>query len=363
VDQLFADEKVTSLGTAGSNLWALTDHEGSVRDLATYDAQNDTTAIANHRIYDSYGNLKSQTNSAVDCLFGYTGRLFDSATGLQNNLNRWYDPSTGSWISQDPMSFAAGDTNLYRYVGNNSLVNTDTSGLCVDRFLIDVGGFFYGFGMGLKNAAEGFGGLLKTAGEGWGDLAFAAYSGAFDDPWLAANVVGDGFNGVVDNIAQDYLALSEDWSLAFDVAENNVEAWLLQKLSNPESIGELSADVFLLLAPGAEGFLGGEADAKIGQFLSDESGSLKLKLQADADATGAHTTFKRDPATGEIAGHAEWDPQGFPVQRTDVTGKSHGDISTPHTHEYGSPNTPPPRQDLPYRPTIVRPAKPDELPR
>jgi RHS repeat-associated protein len=125
VDHLFANEDVAE----GEVLYALTDHQGTIRDLATYDAQNDSTTIANHRIYDSYGNLESETNSAVDCIFGYTGRLFDSATGLQNNLNRWYDPTTGAWISQDPISFAAGDANLYRYVGNSVLECVDPTGL------------------------------------------------------------------------------------------------------------------------------------------------------------------------------------------------------------------------------------------
>ncbi|MEZ6086731.1 MAG: hypothetical protein R3C05_01605 [Pirellulaceae bacterium] len=32
------------------------------------------------------------------------------ATGLQNNLNRWCDPTTGSWIGTDPISFTAGDS-------------------------------------------------------------------------------------------------------------------------------------------------------------------------------------------------------------------------------------------------------------
>ena len=51
-------------------------------------------------------------------IIGYTGRPLDLVTGLQNNLNRWYDARTGRWISEDPIGFAAGDANLYRYVGN-----------------------------------------------------------------------------------------------------------------------------------------------------------------------------------------------------------------------------------------------------
>ncbi len=128
MDHLFADEKVTSLGTAGAMLWALTDHENSVRDLAAYDSGTDVTTIANHRVYDSFGNLKSETNSAVDCLFGYTGSQLDEATGLQNNLNRWYDAKVGRWLSQDPIGFEGEDANLYRYVGNTPLRYTDPTG-------------------------------------------------------------------------------------------------------------------------------------------------------------------------------------------------------------------------------------------
>jgi hypothetical protein len=41
---------------------------------------------------------------------------------------RYYDSSVGRFISVDPMGFGAGDTNLYRYVGNNSTNATDPSG-------------------------------------------------------------------------------------------------------------------------------------------------------------------------------------------------------------------------------------------
>ena len=135
VDQLFADEQVThGLSQAGDTVWALTDHENSVRDLATY--SDGTTAITNHRVYDAYGNLTPDANATVDCLFGYTGRPFDANTGLQNNLNRWYDPSVGRWMSQDPLGYEARDLNLYRYVGNDPNKGIDPSGLIIDPCFI-----------------------------------------------------------------------------------------------------------------------------------------------------------------------------------------------------------------------------------
>jgi hypothetical protein len=42
------------LTTAGNVLWALTDHENTIRDLVTYNAGTDTTTVANHRVFDSY---------------------------------------------------------------------------------------------------------------------------------------------------------------------------------------------------------------------------------------------------------------------------------------------------------------------
>jgi RHS repeat-associated protein len=65
----------------------------------------------------------------IDLAFAYTGRLLDKATGLQNNLNRWYDASVGRWLSEDPIGFSAGDANLYRYVGNGPVNGADPSGL------------------------------------------------------------------------------------------------------------------------------------------------------------------------------------------------------------------------------------------
>jgi RHS repeat-associated protein len=107
VDQIFAE-----LG-AGGPLWTLTDHLGSVRDLV-----DQSGAVQDTIAYDGFGNILSESNDEVGGRFKYTAREFDVETGLQYNRARYYDAATGRWISQDPMGFDAGDSNLYRYVNN-----------------------------------------------------------------------------------------------------------------------------------------------------------------------------------------------------------------------------------------------------
>src|SRR5215470_16797565 len=58
----------------------------------------------------------------------YTGREYDGLSKLQYNRARYYDPVTGRWTSQDPLGFDAGDSNLYRYAGNNPTNRSDPSG-------------------------------------------------------------------------------------------------------------------------------------------------------------------------------------------------------------------------------------------
>ena len=59
---------------------------------------------------------------------GKQGYQFEQALGLQYIRQRWYDPSTRQFISPDPLGFAAGDTNLFRYAGNNPVNRNDPGG-------------------------------------------------------------------------------------------------------------------------------------------------------------------------------------------------------------------------------------------
>ncbi len=128
VDELLADEEVNSLVSGGNTLWALSDHLGSIRDIADVNEGTGATTVVNHRRYNAFGRRTSQSG-AVDLIFGYAGKQFDEVTRLQLHLNRWYDPNLGKWISQDPIGFAGGDANLYRYAGNGPTNAKDPFGL------------------------------------------------------------------------------------------------------------------------------------------------------------------------------------------------------------------------------------------
>jgi len=118
LDNLLARWRASD-GTA----WYLTDHLGTVRDIV--DAAG---AIINHLDYDSFGRLLSQTNALAGDRFGFTGREYDPELDLYFYRARYYDPQQGRFVSQDPLGFAAGDSNLYRYVANAPLTARDPMG-------------------------------------------------------------------------------------------------------------------------------------------------------------------------------------------------------------------------------------------
>ncbi len=96
------------------------------------DQLGSTTALTNSQgvavsqiNYDSFGNPSAGANLTR---YTYTGREFDSDTGLFYYRARWYDPKVGRFISEDPIGFSGG-VNWFAYVSNNPLNAQDPSGL------------------------------------------------------------------------------------------------------------------------------------------------------------------------------------------------------------------------------------------
>jgi RHS repeat-associated protein len=116
VDQLFARVD------GGTPYWLLTDRLGSLRTVL-----DNSAAVKDQVTYDGWGNA-TQTNSTYGGRYLWTGRELDVETGLQYNRARYYDPHSGRWLTQDPMGFDAGDSNLYRYVRNGFTGPTDPTG-------------------------------------------------------------------------------------------------------------------------------------------------------------------------------------------------------------------------------------------
>ena len=123
LDGLAVDELRSQTDSSGNIAWYVTDNLGSVTDVV-----NTSGTDLDHIVYDPYGNIVTQTNATNAVRFGFTGMEFDSTTGLYYDHARYYDPVTGRFMSQDPIGFASGDTNPYRYVGNEPTSSTDPTG-------------------------------------------------------------------------------------------------------------------------------------------------------------------------------------------------------------------------------------------
>jgi RHS repeat-associated protein len=119
VDQILAQED-----SSGNVIWMLSDQLGTIRDLV-----NNNGTLANHLVYDSFGQVISESNSNVDTRYLFTGREFDEELGLQYNRARYYNPLTGRFLNEDLISFNSGTTNLYKYANNSPTNFIDPDGL------------------------------------------------------------------------------------------------------------------------------------------------------------------------------------------------------------------------------------------
>lgn len=79
-------------------------------------------------VADGFGN--TATTATDDPYFGFGGQwgyYYDAQDGLHLLGHRFYDRSTGRFLTRDPIGYNGG-VNLYNYTGNNPVNNTDPEG-------------------------------------------------------------------------------------------------------------------------------------------------------------------------------------------------------------------------------------------
>ncbi len=121
----YIDERMPISMTVNADKYYLHyDQVGSLRVVSDINKN-----IVKEIVYDSYGNIISDTNPNFKVPFGFAGGLYDQDTKLSRFGYRDYDAYTGKWTSKDPIGFDGGDNNLYGYVLNNPIRSFDANGL------------------------------------------------------------------------------------------------------------------------------------------------------------------------------------------------------------------------------------------
>ncbi len=103
-----------------------------------YDIRGSVTAIVDPDgesvkayAYDEFGNLSESGEATFDNEVTFTGSIKDTSTGLQYMNARYYEPTTGRFITQDSYTGNPYDPwtqHLYSYCGNNPVNMIDPTG-------------------------------------------------------------------------------------------------------------------------------------------------------------------------------------------------------------------------------------------
>jgi RHS repeat-associated protein len=104
---------------------AITNSAGAAKATYTYDPYGNVTACTGARVTVAGSNICTGTITVTNPLT-YSGQYRDDESGLIYLRARYYDPTTGQFMSRDPL--VATTRSPYAYVAGNPLNATDPTG-------------------------------------------------------------------------------------------------------------------------------------------------------------------------------------------------------------------------------------------
>ena len=170
---------------------------------------DENQTIVNTYAYDPYGNPAGQQETVAQP-FKYAGQfgVMAEPNGFYYMRARYYDPKAHRFISEDPLGFDGGDTNLMTYVVGNPVMGVDPLGLWTFQIGFSLTGGLgaggtYGKGLAISHdAALGWqaGTYTTSGGGGFGgaggsltlDVSVSANRSMNDLKGVAGTVGGSG---------------------------------------------------------------------------------------------------------------------------------------------------------------------------
>ena len=125
---VLGNDRLISQNRGGALSYYLQDGQGSTRALT-----NNLGVVTDTYSYTAFGELQNQTGTTVNS-YRYAGQQSDNLTTLYNLRARYYEPSSGRFISQDVYPYDIQnylELNRYQYATNNGINFADPSGLSI----------------------------------------------------------------------------------------------------------------------------------------------------------------------------------------------------------------------------------------
>jgi RHS repeat-associated protein len=304
--------------------WLVGDHLGSTTVVA--DSAGNQAAV---QLYMPWGQQRYSSGS-LPTSFGFTGQRQEPDLGLYFYAARWYDPCIMQFNQPDtviPDTYNALDWNRYSYGRYNPLKYNDPSGHWPEWN--SVGEFFMGLSMEFTRTNNWVGAIASPS-----VAESLASSPGESDAMMIGRAVGD-----VLTIAVGVAEVSGGIGLAGGGAVVGCGATLCLA-----SAPALAAGV-AVAGYGVGTSVSGAA--ALGENLGRLYSRSKNDLKPDPNATGPHSTFKRDPVTGKVTNYETYQPQSNPqnpnpwekILRYDGVGKAHPDTINkqsilPHVHDF-----------------------------